>query len=67
MMEAEYRDLMKQEYVLVKHGGLTREEVARMSQEDRNMWISFMNEEREKEEEAMKKAQGGSNLDSRFK
>lgn len=58
MMEQEYKDLMQQEYVLVKHGGLTREAVSRMTQEDRNLWITFMNQEREKEEKAAKKAQG---------
>lgn len=56
MMEAEYNDLMKQEYILVKHGGLSRRDVAHMSQEDRNIWIRFMNEERDREEEAYNNA-----------
>lgn len=56
MMEKEYDDLIKQEYILVKHGGLSRNEVARMTGEDRIKWIKLMNEEREKEEQAMKKS-----------
>ncbi len=59
MLEQEYRDLVKQEYVLIKHGNLRKDDLVYMPSLERRLWIEFMNEEREKEEQARKRSSGG--------
>lgn len=58
MMEKEYSDLLKQEYDLVKHGGLSAEAVEKMTQDDRNMWIKFLNDDRARESKAARRSGG---------
>lgn len=56
IMESEYKALTYEEYVLVKHCGLNRNDLVFMTQEDRNMWIKFLQDELEKERDEIKKA-----------
>ena len=56
VMEREYESLLKEEYVLTKHGGLSWERIKCMTQEERRTWMEMMIEEQDKEEKEMRKA-----------
>ena len=49
VMEDEYRALTYEEYILVKHCGLSKSDLINMTQEERNMWVKFLQDELDKE------------------
>jgi len=55
-MEREYKSLLKEEYVLTKHGGLSWDRIKCMTQEERRIWMEYMIEEQDKQEKEMRKA-----------
>jgi hypothetical protein len=58
MMEEEYRQLLREEYSLVKYGGLSRSDVLSMHKEDRSLYIEFLKEDQERQEREAAKARG---------
>ena len=56
-MEKEWEALTTEEYILVKHCGFTRSDVAEMTGEERKVYINLLRKEREEENRAAKNAQ----------
>lgn len=56
-MEREWKSLTTEEYILIKHCGLTRQDVADMTAEERGVFIELLREERDEENRAAKRSQ----------
>ena len=57
-MEAEWNDLMEQQYILSTRGDLNIFEQSLMTAEERAWWIQRLRKDNEAEKQAMNKAKG---------